>query len=121
MKSLATKNPALEKPKLSTESNEPLLLEAPDNSETPIDFVSDQVAPLKKVSKPKAEKPIKDSLDVVTSEKLENISDLERVELYKKLKVSGQNINQIPYLDDEELNQLVDFLKSLSYINNQNK
>ena len=77
LKSLATKNPALEKPKLSTESNEPLLLEAPDNSETPIDFVSDQVAPLKKVSKPKAEKPIKDSLDVVTSEKLENISDLE--------------------------------------------
>ncbi len=47
---------------------------------------------------------------------LENISDLERVELYKRLKVSGQNINQIPYLDEEELNQLVEFLKALSYV-----
>ena len=44
------------------------------------------------------------------------ITDLERVELYKRLKVSGQNINQIPYLDEEELDQLVEFLKSLSFI-----
>ena len=48
---------------------------------------------------------------------LKNISELERVEMYKRLKVSGQNINQIPYLDDEELDQLVEFLKSLSYVN----
>ena len=54
------------------------MLEAPDQSEKPMEFESDKIAPLKKkVSKPKSEKPIKDSLDVVTSEKLENISDLE--------------------------------------------
>ena len=46
---------------------------------------------------------------------LKNISDLERVEIYKKLKVSGQNINQIPYLDEDELDQLVEFLKALSF------
>ena len=78
LKSLATKTPALEKPDLNTEGSEPLLLEAPDQSEKPMEFESDKIAPLKKkVSKPKSEKPIKDSLDVVTSEKLENISDLE--------------------------------------------
>ncbi len=46
---------------------------------------------------------------------LQNISDLERVEMYKKLKISGQNINQIPYLDENELDQLVEFLKTLSF------
>ena len=46
---------------------------------------------------------------------LQNISDLERVEMYKRLKISGQNINQIPYLDENELDQLVEFLKTLSF------
>jgi len=54
--------------------------------------------------------------DPLKNLKLEDITDLERVELYKRLKVSGQNINQIPYLDEEELDQLVEFLKSLSFI-----
>ena len=61
-------------------------------------------------------KLIKDHFDPLKNLKLEDINDLERVELYKRLKVSGQNINQIPYLDEEELDQLVEFLKSLSFI-----
>jgi cytochrome c peroxidase len=47
---------------------------------------------------------------------INELSNIDRNELYKKLAVSGDMIDSIPYLDDEEVSNLVKFLKTLSFI-----
>ena len=47
---------------------------------------------------------------------INDLSEIDRNEYYKKLAASGDNIDSIPYLDKEETSSLVDFLKSLSFI-----
>jgi cytochrome c peroxidase len=45
----------------------------------------------------------------------EEYSEIDRNEYYKKLTASGNEMELIPYLDDKELDNLVDFLKTLSF------
>jgi cytochrome c peroxidase len=46
---------------------------------------------------------------------LEGMSALDRHELYKRMTVASGNIIQMGYLDDDEVSDLVEFLKTLSY------
>ncbi|MBL4869365.1 MAG: hypothetical protein JKX72_00255 [Robiginitomaculum sp.] len=45
----------------------------------------------------------------------ENMTPLERSEFYKKLLASSEDSELIPYLDDDEVDTLILFLKTLSY------
>ena len=51
--------------------------------------------------------------------KVNDLSEIDRVEYYKKLAASGDNIQSIPYLDTEEVANLLLFLKSLSFTKNK--
>jgi len=47
--------------------------------------------------------------------KSENFSEIDRVEFYKKIVSSKKSMNQIPYLDNDEVKSLVVFLKTLTF------
>lgn len=47
--------------------------------------------------------------------KKENFSDLDRVEYYKRLTISDTSVNLIPYLDKTEIQNIVKFLKTISF------
>ena len=47
---------------------------------------------------------------------INELSPIDRNEYYKKLAASGDMIDAIPYLDDEEVNNLEKFLKTLSFV-----
>ncbi len=47
---------------------------------------------------------------------INELSPIDRNEYYKKLAASGDIIDAIPYLDDEEVNNLEKFLKTLSFV-----
>ena len=76
---LVDKNLALEKPQVTKEhSSDSVVLREPDHLETLTDLESDQVPPpIKKHTKPHSVESIKDPLDIITGEKLDNIADLE--------------------------------------------
>merc|ERR1712228_779873 len=76
MKVFAEKNLVLEKPDFITEGNDSIVLQVSDHLETFKDLEADPT-PTKKMSKPQSIKPIKDSLDIETKEKLDNTNDLE--------------------------------------------
>ena len=51
----------------------------------------------------------------------EDYSEIDRNEYYKKLTSSGNEMELIPYLDDNELDNRVDFLKTLSFSSKNQK
>ena len=47
---------------------------------------------------------------------ISKMNDLERIEYFRKLKSTDIKLSQIPYLDKEEIANLVEFLKTLSFV-----
>ena len=47
--------------------------------------------------------------------KSEDFSDIDRNEYYKKLAMSGEEMDLVPYLDATEIDNVVKFLKTLSF------
>ena len=46
---------------------------------------------------------------------LDDLTDNERVEFYNKLLASNNRNKNVPYLNDDEVDNLIEFLKLLSF------